>query len=74
MDLFNEAEVNADTDTAEIEEKIVIPSHKRKKRTGKKKKIFLISKWQKQSNINWPAKTAIVRTVEQSIKSSQKKS
>lgn len=36
MDLFNEAEVNADTDTAEIEEKIVIPSHKRKKRTGKK--------------------------------------
>ena len=31
-----EAEVNADTDTAEIEEKIVIPSHKRKKRTGKK--------------------------------------
>lgn len=36
MDLFNEAEVNADTDTAEIEEEIVIPSHKRKKRTGKK--------------------------------------
>ena len=35
-DLFNEAEVNADTDTAEIEEEIVIPSHKRKKRTGKK--------------------------------------
>lgn len=34
--MFNEAEVNADTDTAEIEEKIVIPSHKRKKRTGKK--------------------------------------
>lgn len=36
MDLFNEAEVNADMDTAEIEEEIVIPSHKRKKRTGKK--------------------------------------
>ena len=36
MDLFNEAEVNADTDAAEIEEEIVIPSHKRKKRTGKK--------------------------------------
>ena len=36
MDLFNEAEVNADTDTAEIEEEIVIPSHKRKKRTSKK--------------------------------------
>ena len=36
MDLFNEAEANADTDTAEIEEEIVIPSHKRKKRTGKK--------------------------------------
>ena len=36
MGLFNEAEVNADTDTAEIEEEIVIPSHKRKKRTGKK--------------------------------------
>lgn len=36
MDLFNEAEVNADTDTAEIEEEIVIPSHKQKKRTGKK--------------------------------------
>lgn len=35
-DLFNEAEVNVDTDTAEIEEEIVIPSHKRKKRTGKK--------------------------------------
>ena len=36
MDLFNEAEANADTDAAEIEEEIVIPSHKRKKRTGKK--------------------------------------
>ena len=36
MDLFNEAETNADTDAAEIEEEIVIPSHKRKKRTGKK--------------------------------------
>ena len=36
MDLINEAEVNADTDTAEIEEEIVIPSHKRKKRTGKR--------------------------------------
>jgi len=36
MDLFNKAEANADTDTAEIEEEIVIPSHKRKKRTGKK--------------------------------------
>ena len=36
MDLFNEAEANADTDTAEMEEEIVIPSHKRKKRTGKK--------------------------------------
>lgn len=44
MDLFNEAEVNADTDTTEMEEEIVIPSHKRKKRTGKRKKIFLISK------------------------------
>ena len=44
MDPFNEAEVNADTDTAEIKEKIVISSHKRKKRTAKKKKIFLISK------------------------------
>ena len=32
MDLFNEAEVNADTDTAKIKEEIVIPSHKRKKR------------------------------------------
>ena len=30
MDLFNEAEVNADTDTDEIEEEIVIQSHKRK--------------------------------------------
>ena len=36
MDLFNEAEVNADTDTAEIKEEIVISSHKREKRTGKK--------------------------------------
>ena len=36
MDLFNEAEVNADTDTAEIKEEIVISSHKRKKRIGKK--------------------------------------
>ena len=34
--MFNEAEVNADTDTAKIKEEIVIPSHKRKKRTGKK--------------------------------------
>ena len=32
MDPFNEAEVNADTDTAKIKEEIVIPSHKRKKR------------------------------------------
>ena len=36
MDLFNEAEANADTDAAAIEEEIVIPSHKRKKRTDKK--------------------------------------
>ena len=36
MDLFNEAEANADTDAAVTEEEIVIPSHKRKKRTGKK--------------------------------------
>ena len=42
MDLFNEAEVNADMDTAEIEEEIVIPSHKRKKtHRQKKKKISL---------------------------------
>lgn len=36
MDLFNEAEANADTDAAVTEEEIIIPSHKRKKRTGKK--------------------------------------
>ena len=36
MDLFNEAEANADTDAAVTEEEITIPSHKRKKRTGKK--------------------------------------
>lgn len=44
MDLFNEAEANADTDAAEIEEEIVIPSHKRKNAPAKRKKIFLISK------------------------------
>ena len=43
MDLFNEAEVNADMDTAEIEGEIVIPSHKRKNAPAKKK-ISLISK------------------------------
>ena len=36
MDLFNEAEANADTDAAVTEEEIIIPSHKRKKSTGKK--------------------------------------
>ena len=36
MELFNEAEANADTDAAVTEEEIIIPSHKRKKRTGKK--------------------------------------
>ena len=35
MNLFNEAEANADLDDV-VEEEIVIPSHKRKKRTGKK--------------------------------------
>ena len=35
MNLFNEAEVNADIAEDEVEE-IAIPSHKRKKRTGKK--------------------------------------
>lgn len=40
MDLFNEAEVNADTDTAEIEEKIVIPSHKRKNAPAKRRRSF----------------------------------
>ena len=36
MNLFNEAEVNTDVMEDEAEE-ITIPSHKRKKRTGKKK-------------------------------------
>ena len=35
MNLFNEAEVNADIAEDEVEE-IAVPSHKRKKRTGKK--------------------------------------
>lgn len=38
MDLFNEAEVNADMDTAEIEEEIVIPSHKRKNAPAKRRR------------------------------------
>ena len=41
MDLFNEAEVNADSDTSEADEEIIIPSHKRKNAQAKKKKIFL---------------------------------
>ena len=44
MDLFNEAEVNADMDTAEIEEDIVIHRTNGKNAPAKKKKISLISK------------------------------
>lgn len=40
MDLFNEAEANADTDAAEIEEEIVIPSHKRKNAPAKGRRSF----------------------------------
>lgn len=36
MDLFNEAEVNAEINDTEAGDEIVIASHKRKKRTGKK--------------------------------------
>lgn len=36
MDLFNEAEANADPEDSVKEEEIIIPSHKRKKRAGKK--------------------------------------
>ena len=45
MDLFNEAEVNADTDTAEIEEEIVIPSHKRKKSYRWSREALLLLRW-----------------------------
>ena len=45
MDLFNEAEVNADTDTAEIEEEIVIPSHKRKKSYHWSREALLLLRW-----------------------------
>ena len=39
MDLFNEAEVNAEINDTEAGDEIVIASHKRKKRTGKKEDL-----------------------------------
>ena len=49
MDLFNEAEVNADMDTAEIEEEIVIPSHKRKKSYRWSREALLLLRWLPES-------------------------
>ena len=53
MNLFNEAEASADAETEELFEEIRPSSYKRKKRKGKRKKIFPILRLLRPGPINW---------------------
>ena len=66
MNLFNEAEANADAETEELFEEIRSSSYKRKKRKGKegRKKIFPILRPLRPGPINWKGKPVTVRNAE----------
>ena len=66
MNLFNEAEANADAETEELFEEIRSSSYKRKKRKGKegRKKIFPILRPLRLGPINWKGKPVTVRNAE----------
>ena len=66
MNLFNEAEANADAETEELFEEIRSSSYKRKKRKGKEgtNTIFPILRPLRPGPINWKGKPVTVRNAE----------
>ena len=61
MNLFNEAEANADAETEELFEEIRPSSYKRKKEKERRKKIFPILRPLRSGPINWKGKPVTVR-------------
>ena len=70
--LFNEAERNADVEDTAMKKssRLLIRERNGKER---RKQIFLISKLQKQRDINWMKKNSIVQSAVQNIKLLQKR-
>mgnify|MGYP000845732031 FL=1 len=64
MNLFNEAEANADAETEELFEEIRSSSYKRKKEKERRKKIFPILRPLRSGPINWKGQPVTVRNAE----------